>query len=164
MTKTPALTIDQIWQALEAVKDPEIPVVSLVEMGIIRDVAFQQDAVVVTMTPTFSGCPALKVMADDITTCLKNLGADDIRIETVFDPPWTSEWIKPAAREKLKGIGLAPPPRHNGDFQIVLLDPVACPYCDSENTSMRNSFGPTPCRMIFYCNNCQQPFEQFKPL
>lgn len=160
----PVITLDAIWKALDDVKDPEIPVVSVVEMGIVRDVAVDGGRVIVTMTPTFSGCPALRVMEDDIVNQVHALGVAEVGIQIILSPPWSTEWITEEARAKLKSIGLAPPPRHSGDLSLVLMDPVACPYCDSKNTSIRNTFGPTLCRAIFYCNNCQQPFEQFKPL
>jgi ring-1,2-phenylacetyl-CoA epoxidase subunit PaaD len=153
-----------IWEALEAVKDPEIPVVSLIEMGIVRDVQVEDGKVMVTMTPTFSGCPALLVMRRDIIECLHDLGVADVVVETVYSPPWTTDWITEEAREKLKEFGLAPPPRHGGRLEVTFYDLAACPYCDSKDTSLKNSFGPTLCRTIYYCNNCQQPFEQFKAL
>jgi ring-1,2-phenylacetyl-CoA epoxidase subunit PaaD len=153
-----------IWAALEDVKDPEIPVVSVVEMGIVRAVAVEGGAVIVTITPTFSGCPALAAMQQGIVERLHQAGVADVEVRTVLSPPWTTEWISEGARQKLRGFGLAPPPHHDGDFTLVLLDQVACPYCGSKDTSLRNSFGPTLCRAIFYCNHCQQPFEQFKPL
>ncbi|MEK6220908.1 MAG: phenylacetate-CoA oxygenase subunit PaaJ, partial [Chloroflexota bacterium] len=120
--------------------------------------------VIVTMTPTFSGCPALEVMEKDIKNELSKLGLDQVNVEMTFDPPWSSDWIADSAREKIKTIGIAPPKVHGGDFAAILIDPVCCPYCESDNTSLKNSFGSTPCRMIYYCKNCQQPIEQFKPL
>jgi ring-1,2-phenylacetyl-CoA epoxidase subunit PaaD len=158
------MSIENIWRALDEVADPEIPVVSLVEMGVIREVERDNDTVIVTMTPTFSGCPALLVMEDDIKTKLHEMGIEKVQVQNKLDPPWTSEWITDAAREKLKGIGLAPPPHHNGDFELALRNAALCPRCGSEDTLLRNSFGPTPCRMIFTCNTCGEPFEQFKPL
>jgi ring-1,2-phenylacetyl-CoA epoxidase subunit PaaD len=158
------VTETQIWDALNQVKDPEIPVVSLVEMGIVRDVTVMEDAVTVTITPTFAGCPALQVMKTDIVDALKAIGVQEVTVETVNSPAWTTDWITEEAREKLKAFGLAPPPVHGGNFVMMLMDAVACPYCGSERTVLRNSFGSTPCRMIYYCNHCQQPFEQFKPL
>lgn len=155
---------DAVWTALEDVKDPEIPVVSVVEMGIVRDVTITGETVIVTITPTFSGCPALSAMQQGIEARLRQMGIARVEIRTVLAPPWSTEWIGEATREKLRGFGLAPPPHHDGDFTLVLLDQVACPYCGSKDTSLRNSFGPTLCRAIFYCNHCQQPFEQFKPL
>jgi ring-1,2-phenylacetyl-CoA epoxidase subunit PaaD len=161
----PMATLEAIWQALDEVKDPEIPAVSLVEMGIVRDVTISpDDGVIVTITPTFSGCPALQTMKTDIVDRLQALGITQIEIKTVLSPRWTTDWLNDGVREKLRVFGLAPPPHHGGNFAVTLLDKVVCPYCSSDNTSLRNSFGSTPCRMIFYCNACQQPFEQFKPL
>lgn len=159
------LTLDSIWHTLAEIPDPEIPVVSLVEMGIVRGVELSPDGgVTVSITPTFSGCPALEVMKRDIATRLREMGFEPVVVRTVLAPAWTTDWITEEARGKLKSFGLAPPPKHGGDFAVLLFEPVACPYCDSENTTLKNNWGPTPCRMIFYCNNCQQPFEQFKPL
>ncbi len=158
-----AVTEQEVWAALDEVMDPEIPVVSLVQMGIIRAVALQGQQVLVTMTPTFSGCPALEVMEEHIRVRLAELGLE-ATVEKTLDPPWSSDWISDAARAKLKSVGLAPPHLHGGDFIAVLDAPISCPYCDSFNTTLKNSFGTTPCRMIYVCNNCQQPFEQFKPL
>jgi ring-1,2-phenylacetyl-CoA epoxidase subunit PaaD len=160
-----SLTTENIWEVLDEVKDPEIPVVSLVEMGIIRRVEIADESVIVTMTPTFSGCPALQVMKSDIENRLRAAGIAAVEVRQVLDPPWSSDWITAEARQKLKQFGLAPPPRHGGNLQeILLIDTVACPYCDSTNTTIKNSFGPTLCRAIYYCHDCQQPFEQFKPL
>lgn len=159
------LTLERIWQALDEVKDPEIPVVSLVEMGIVRAVEISGDKVIVTMTPTFSGCPALQVMKVDIEQKLRAEGVAAVEVKQTLDPPWSSDWITDEARQKLKAFGLAPPPRHGGNLQeILLFDTVSCPYCDSKNTTIKNTFGPTLCRAIHYCHDCQQPFEQFKPL
>lgn len=153
-----------VWQLLDQVKDPEIPVVSVVEMGIVRAVKVFEDRIQVTMTPTFSGCPALQAMQTDIKNSLSAAGYAKVEIRITHNPPWTSDWITPEARQKLKDFGLAPPPVHAGNFEILLLDTVACPYCDSVNTSVKNTFGSTLCRAIYYCNDCQQAFEQFKPL
>ncbi len=158
-----AVTEQEVWAALDEVMDPEIPVVSLVQMGIIRAVTLEGRQVAVTMTPTFSGCPALEVMEDLIRVRLAELGLE-ATVQKTLDPPWSSDWISDAARAKLKSVGLAPPHLHGGDFIAVLDAPIACPYCDSFNTTLKNSFGTTPCRMIYVCNHCQQPFEQFKPL
>ncbi len=161
-----AVDIAAIWRALDEVKDPEIPVVSLVEMGIIREVSVAEDGcVTVKMTPTFSGCPALEVMRQEITAAVKALGAAAVTIETVLNPPWSTDWITEEARAKLKAFGLAPPPRHGGNVQAILFfDAAACPRCGSTQTTLQNSFGPTLCRAIYTCNSCQEPFEQFKPL
>jgi ring-1,2-phenylacetyl-CoA epoxidase subunit PaaD len=158
------LTIEQAWDILRNVKDPEIPVVSVVEMGIVRKIEVQDGNVQVTMTPTFTGCPALQVMHDEIIAALKDAGAPEVLVTISHNPPWSSDWIKPEARQRLKEFGLAPPPMHGGFISLDIVNTSACPYCDSENTTLKNSFGPTLCRAIYYCNDCQQPFEQFKPL
>lgn len=153
-----------VWEILEEVKDPEIPVVSVVEMGIIRAVEVDGETVQVTMTPTFAGCPALQAMRDEIEARLLAAGVGQVKVKLSLSPPWSSDWIAPQARQKLKDFGLAPPPLHGGRFEATLLEVVACPYCGSEDTSLKNSFGPTLCRAIFFCNACRQPFEQFKPI
>lgn len=158
------LTSDQIWRALDDVKDPEIPVVSVVEMGIVREVLVSDGKVTVTMTPTFSGCPALHVMRAGIEECIRRLGVSTVEVNVALSPRWTTDWIAEDARAKLKAFGLAPPPRHNGNIKILFLDIATCPYCNSNDTTLKNTFGPTLCRAIYYCNACQQPFEQFKPV
>jgi ring-1,2-phenylacetyl-CoA epoxidase subunit PaaD len=154
----------EIWRALDEVMDPEIPVVSLVEMGIVRDVQIENDAVIVSMTPTFAGCPALDAMRVAIVEKLSAMGIERVEVKTVLTPPWSSDWITESARAKLKAFGLAPPPKHGGNVQLFFLDEVACAYCGSTNTRVTNNFGPTLCRAIYFCRSCQQPFEQFKAL
>lgn len=162
--KEQLLTEETVWQALQDVKDPEIPVVSVVEMGIVREVHVDGDAARVVMTPTFSGCPALHVMRAGIEAKVRALGFDSVVVKTTLHPPWSSDWITRSGRRKLKEFGLAPPPKHGGDVPVTFYEPVACPYCDSKNTIVKNTFGPTLCRAIYYCQACQQPFEQFKAL
>lgn len=153
-----------IWEALDGVKDPEIPVVSVVEMGMIRAVQVGENSVTVGLAPTFSGCPALHVIRADIEACVRELGAENVSVEMILDPPWSSDWISDPARSKLKEFGLAPPPKHGGQIQITFFDRVSCPFCDALDTSVKNHFGPTLCRSIYFCNACRQPFEQLKPL
>lgn len=153
-----------VWQALAAVKDPEIPVISVVELGIVREVVVEGEAVTVKMTPTFSGCPALAVMRTEIEAAVRALGAPTVAVETVLHPPWSSEWISEEGRQKLKQFGLAPPPRHDGNLPVTFYEPVPCPRCDSDNTTVKNSFGSSLCRAIYYCHRCDEPFEQFKAL
>lgn len=160
----PRPSIASIWQALADVPDPEMPIVNLVELGIIREAEWAGDTLQITITPTFAACPAYEVMSSDIVNRLLQAGAARVEILVRHDPPWTSEWMTEEARQKLKAAGLAPPPHHQGNLIQVLLDPVACPRCDSFNTTLRNSFGTTPCRMIYTCNDCKEPFERFKPL
>lgn len=175
------LTQDQIWISLQDVKDPEIPVISVVELGIVRDVTVEGESVSVTITPTFSGCPALQTMQERICTQLLEMGAREVDVQVTLAPPWSTDWISPEGKAKLKDFGLSPPRQHNGNIEVIfdpvqppacgrasycagLGEPVQCPYCDSYNTSVKNNFGSTACRAIHYCNQCQQPFEQFKPL
>jgi ring-1,2-phenylacetyl-CoA epoxidase subunit PaaD len=150
--------------ALEDVKDPEIPALSVVELGVIRDVHVMGGAVRVDFAPTFAGCPALEVMRTAIEARLRALGAASVEVRLVLSPPWTTDSISETGRAKLKAFGLAPPPRHDGLIQILLAEDACCPYCDSANTTLKNSFGPTLCRAIYFCNTCHQPFEQFKAL
>ncbi len=159
------ITTTHIWQALEEVKDPELPHVSVVEMGIVRDVQLEADRVHVKMTPTFSGCPALDVMRHDIAAKVRELGFTQVTVETVLHPPWTSDWIADSARDKLQQLGIAPPIRHGGNLiPIAFLDVATCPRCGSSNTILKNAFGPTLCKSLWYCHECQDGFEQFKAL
>jgi ring-1,2-phenylacetyl-CoA epoxidase subunit PaaD len=159
------LTEDTIWDALDEIPDPEIPIVTLVEMGIIRDVDIEGKHITVTMTPTFSGCPALEVMKDDIKTRLSDMGAEDVTVETSFSPPWTSDWITEEARDKLRDYGIAPPPHLKGQpVEIVLVEPTPCPRCEATNTDITNMWGPTACKTLLVCRSCGEPFEAFKPL
>ncbi len=156
--------LDRIWDALQEVKDPEIPSVSVVELGLVRQVGFEGSTLIVTLAPTFVGCPALDVMRSSIEGQLTDIGVDQVDVRLVFKPPWTSDWITPEGREKLKQIGLSPPPVHNGQLEQAIEAQSTCPYCESSKTELKNSFGSTLCRAIYFCNNCQQPFEQFKPI
>jgi ring-1,2-phenylacetyl-CoA epoxidase subunit PaaD len=160
------VTADAVWRALEDVPDPEIPVVSVVDMGVVRDVSVAGEAVTIEFTPTFLGCPALEVMRDAMAGAVRALGAQpDVRV--ILDDSWTSDRITAAGREKLRSAGFAPPvPRAAGAPQLVQLQSriFRCPYCGSNDTRLENLFGPTPCRSIRHCAACRQPFEQFKTL
>jgi len=158
------LNEETILRALEDVKDPEIPVISVVELGVIRAVRVEVDCVTVDMTPTFAGCPALAVMQAEVENRVRELGAAEVRVRLVLSPPWSTDWISHAAREKLRAFGLAPAPLHGGLIQIMFSEDAVCPNCGSSHTTLKNSFGPTLCRALYYCNGCQQPFEQFKAL
>lgn len=160
-----ATDLEIIWKVLESVTDPEIPVVSVVDMGIVTDVFMKGRTVVVQMTPTFAGCPALDIMHDTMRRAVQGAGYPDVKVETVFDPPWSSDRITEEGRRKLKEFGLAPPARCNGSpVTQQVLSEVACPFCDSRETVLESLFGPTLCRSIHYCNKCRQSFEQFKPV
>lgn len=155
---------EKIWQILNDIKDPEIPVVSVVEMGLIRGVAAGEDRLIVSMTPTFAGCPALQVIQEEIADRLIRAGNRKVEVRLTYSPPWSSDWITEPARQKLKSFGLAPPPHHAGRLEEALAERVLCPFCDSPDTLLKNDFGSTLCRAIYFCNHCRQPFERFKPL
>ncbi len=187
------VTAEQVWVALDEIADPEIPVISLVELGVISDVAIEGDSVHVSLTPTFLGCPALEAMQRALESKIAELGGEPV-IEVVRGDAWSTDRITPAGREKLRAAGFAPPLSRcawqqlsgRADEPRALLDGVAsaasprgasaprlvqlqsnayrCPYCGSTNTRLENLFGPTPCRSIRYCESCRQPFEQFKTI
>lgn len=159
------LTEQEIWQALEVVKDPEIPTLSMVDMGIITKVEVRGESnVYVEMTPTFTGCPAIKMMENMVTDRLKEIGIATVNVNTTFDTPWNSNKLTERGLLCLKKHGLAPPPKHQGEITNELLETSVCPHCGSRNTEMKTPFGPTLCRSMHYCNNCLQAFEQFKPV
>jgi ring-1,2-phenylacetyl-CoA epoxidase subunit PaaD len=151
---------------LDTVMDPEVPVLSVRELGIVRDVAVGSDAsVTVTITPTYSGCPAMRVIEDDIRAALAAADFADVRIETVYSPPWTSDWIPAEARAKLKAYGIAPPSASEAGALVQIVrarHAPQCPYCDSRDTEVRSEFGSTACKSICWCRSCGQPFEEFK--
>ena len=157
---------DEILAILDTVMDPEVPVLSVRELGIVRDVRIDASGTVrVVVTPTYSGCPAIRVIEQDIESALHEAGVEDVRIETVYSPAWTSDWIPAEARAKLKAYGIAPPaPASTGDLVQLLRAPRTpqCPYCDSHDTEVRSEFGSTACKSICWCRACRQPFEEFK--
>ena len=160
------VTAEQVWAALDDVPDPEIPVISLVELGVVRDVAVDGDAVRVEFTPTFLGCPALQYMKAAMEEKVRELGAEP-HVEVVADDSWSTDKITPGGREKLRAAGFAPPaPRGAEAPKLVQLQAKVhrCPYCGSTETRLENIFGPTPCRSLRYCEACRQPFEQFKTI
>jgi ring-1,2-phenylacetyl-CoA epoxidase subunit PaaD len=160
------VTEAQVWAALAEVPDPEIPVISVVDLGVVRDVRVEDERVHVEFTPTFLGCPALEVMRDQMSERIAQLGAEP-EVEVVLDDSWSTDRITPEGREKLREAGFAPPiPRSPGGPQLVQLQSngFRCPYCGSRDTGLENIFGPTPCRSLRYCRDCKQPFEQFKTI
>lgn len=160
------VTADRVWSALAEIPDPEIPVISLVDLGVVRDVQVEDGHVRVEFTPTFLGCPALEVMRSAMEERIRDLGAEP-EIDVVLDDSWSTDRISPEGREKLRASGFAPPaPRGAGAPTLVQLQRGAfrCPYCGSTETRLENIFGPTPCRSLRYCGSCRQPFEQFKTI
>ena len=160
------MTAYQVWEALDEIPDPEIPVISLVELGVIRDVAVDGDRVRVELTPTFLGCPALEAMQRALAAKVEELGGEpDVRVIT--DDSWSTDRISAVGREKLREAGFAPPaPREAGTPTLLQLQShvFRCPYCGSTKTRLENIFGPTPCRSLRWCESCRQPFEQFKTI
>jgi ring-1,2-phenylacetyl-CoA epoxidase subunit PaaD len=160
------VTEEQVWEALREVEDPEIPVISVVELGVVRDVRIEDGRVRVEFTPTFLGCPALEVMREQMAAKISALGAEP-DVEVIQDDSWSTDRITPAGREKLRQAGFAPPaPREAAAPKLVQLQAngFRCPYCGSRETTLENIFGPTPCRSLRYCRDCKQPFEQFKTI
>jgi ring-1,2-phenylacetyl-CoA epoxidase subunit PaaD len=160
------VTAEKVWEALAEVPDPEIPVISLVDLGVVREVEVDGERVRVEFTPTFLGCPAQEVMRNQLAEAVRALGAEP-EIDVVLDDSWSTDRITPEGRRKLEESGFAPPhPRTATGPTLVQLDAQTfrCPYCSSTDTKLENIFGPTPCRSIRYCQACRQPFEQFKTI
>lgn len=157
---------EQILEWLEDVKDPEVPVLSIRELGVLRDVEVSGDDVVVVMTPTYSGCPAMHAMETEVVQTLASHGVPNVRVKTVYSPAWTTDWMSDDAKAKLEAYGIAAPGRVESDDLVPLRrrTPVRCPYCQSVNTVMRSEFGSTACKAILFCNGCHQPFELFKAI
>jgi ring-1,2-phenylacetyl-CoA epoxidase subunit PaaD len=159
-------TTEEVLQWLQKVPDPEIPVLSIVDLGLVRDVAWNDRTCVVTITPTYSGCPAMREITTDIQGILQAHGVEDVRIETQLSPAWTTDWMSEKGREALKGFGIAPPgqkaidisglTRHRDD--VV----VPCPLCGSSRTRLISHFGSTSCKALYRCNQCGEPFDYFK--
>jgi ring-1,2-phenylacetyl-CoA epoxidase subunit PaaD len=154
------VTAERVWAALGEIPDPEIPVISLVDLGVIRSVDVRDGHVQVELTPTFLGCPALEAMVRAIEGSVRGLGAD-ADVAVVKDDSWSTDKITPAGREKLREAGFAPPAPRLVQLQSQV---HRCPYCGSTETKLENLFGPTPCRSLRYCESCRQPFEQFKTI
>ncbi|WP_417681853.1 1,2-phenylacetyl-CoA epoxidase subunit PaaD [Roseibium sp.] len=145
---------EQVWEWLEAVPDPEIPVLTLADLGIIRNVDWEDDTCVVTVTPTYSGCPATSIINLDIETALRDKGLTKIELRNQLDPAWTTDWMSEKGREKLEKYGIAPPQPAGG--------PERCPHCGSPNVEKLSQFGSTPCKAQWRCTDCLEPFEYFK--
>jgi ring-1,2-phenylacetyl-CoA epoxidase subunit PaaD len=165
-----AHTRSSILAILDEVKDPEVPALSVVELGLVRDVEITGDTVNVVVTPTYSGCPAMKVIEDDVLAALHSRGISDAHVRTVYAPAWTTDWMTDEAREKLRAYGIAPPGRAGtgeaGGFVTIARRraPVRCPFCGSTDTVLTSEFSSTACKALHACRHCSQPFEEFKAI
>ena len=157
-------TKEDIFALLHEIPDPEIPVISIVELGVIRDVVIADKNIEVTITPTYSGCPAMKQMEDDVRKKLKENGFEEIKINTVFNPAWTTDWLSKEARQKLQNYGIAPPEENTTDKSFLTNRPknITCPRCKSKNTVMVSQFGSTACKALYKCSDCLEAFDYFK--
>ncbi|MEL6562813.1 MAG: 1,2-phenylacetyl-CoA epoxidase subunit PaaD [Pseudomonadota bacterium] len=151
---TTRASLDDVWAWLADVPDPEIPVISIVDLGIVRDVAWQGDTLQVTVTPTYSGCPATAVISMEIEAALRAKGIDQIALKTLIAPPWTTDWLSDAGRAKLEAYGIAPPRAAGG--------PARCPRCQAPEVELISQFGSTPCKAQWRCTSCLEPFDYFK--
>ena len=159
-----------IWRALHDVPDPEIPIVSIVELGIVRGFAWRGDVLHVAVTPTYSGCPATDVIRDDIRAAMRRLHIRESRIDMTLSPPWSTDWIAPEAKDKLLAFGIVPPGAVQARVNVAGISPlrkqsrIACPRCGSTDTSLLAQFGSTACKALYRCESCREPFDYFKPL
>ncbi|EHK65042.1 1,2-phenylacetyl-CoA epoxidase subunit PaaD [Achromobacter arsenitoxydans] len=160
------VSADQVYAWLQEVPDPEIPVLSVVDLGVVREVSWDGDACVVVITPTYSGCPAMREITQDIQQTLQRHGVDDVRVETRLAPAWTTDWMSEKGREALKGYGIAAPAERAIDISgISRRTPgpaIACPRCGSHETRLVSNFGSTSCKALYRCVSCREPFDYFK--
>ncbi len=161
------VTEDYIWKLLNEVPDPEIPVLSIIDLGIVRQVDIEGKEVQVTITPTYTGCPAMAAFEKDIKSKLHQNGIDDVAVKTIFHPAWTTDWITNQGKKKLKDYGIAPPGSAVSNKEVLFCDevkPIPCPRCEGSNTILQSQFGSTACKALHFCNDCIEPFEHFKCL
>ncbi|MBZ0206368.1 MAG: phenylacetate-CoA oxygenase subunit PaaJ [Flavobacteriales bacterium] len=158
-------TAEEIQVLLEQVKDPEIPVISIRELGVLREVKVEGDAVEVVITPTYSGCPAMDAMQEDVEQVLRKAGIANFTVKQVLSPAWSTDWISESGRQKLLDYGIAPPP-HTSDIRALKggVPETACPQCGSTDTELVSHFGSTACKALYKCNACKEPFDLFKCL
>lgn len=166
ITQQDIKAVEGIWQILQSVPDPEIPVLNVLDLGIVRTVAVDQRHVRVSITPTYSGCPATDTIAQDIRKTLVEAGYQDPEIEVVLSPAWTTDWISKEGREKLLAYGIVPPIESSADSSALFSRPVEipCPRCKSVDTILVSQFGSTPCKALYKCAACLEPFDYFKCL
>lgn len=155
---------DRVWEVLETVPDPEIPVLSVVDLGIIRKVEYENSRLVVTITPTYSGCPAMEFIEREVKQTLVEAGFENVEISTSIHPAWTTDWMSESGRQKLFEYGISPPDKSTSDKSLISGNSkiVICPNCKSSNTALKSQFGSTPCKSMYVCSDCLEPFDHFK--
>ena len=159
------VTKERIWELMEEVFDPEVPVLTVVDLGVVREVNLENDVWNIVITPTYSGCPAMKRIEDDIIDKLKENGIENVSVELVLSPAWTTDWLSEAGRRKLREYGIAPPVAEVDKSVLFAEQPVVpCPKCNSKNTKMISQFGSTACKAHYQCEDCMEPFDYFKCL
>ncbi len=152
-----------VWERLSLIPDPEVPVISILELGVVRDVRYDGNSLEIVITPTYTGCPAMHLFVAEIKAAMHDQGFDNLKITTVYSPAWTTDWLSPVAKEKLRQYGIAPPVKDvDPDDPFAPPPAIPCPRCDSENTKLVSQFGATACKSLYTCNDCKEPFEYFK--
>lgn len=164
MVNNLAYDIEHIWEWMKEVEDPEIPVLNVIDLGIVRNIAYEGETLVVTITPTYSGCPAMKTIETDIAEILEEYAVPHYRIDTVLAPAWTTDWMSDEGKLKLHQVGIAPPVGSSADKSLLMgkIRTIRCPICGSEDTQMVSQFGSTACKALYKCENCLEPFDHFK--
>jgi len=154
----------KVWEILETVTDPEVPVLTVTDLGIIRDVKINDDEIEVIITPTYTGCPAMDMIAANIRMELLMSGFKKVKITSVLSPAWTTDWMSEAGKQKLKAYGIAPPASHERVKKLLFEEEtkIICPLCSSTNTRLISQFGSTACKALYQCNDCKEPFDYFK--
>ena len=152
-----------VWERLSLIPDPEIPVISILELGVVRDVRYDGNTLEIVITPTYTGCPAMQLFVAEIKAAMHDQGFDNLTITTVYSPPWSTDFLSPEAKEKLRRYGIAPPVKEVlGEDPFADPPSIPCPRCASENTTLVSQFGATACKSLYTCNDCKEPFEYFK--
>ncbi|MFN0213892.1 MAG: 1,2-phenylacetyl-CoA epoxidase subunit PaaD [Saprospiraceae bacterium] len=152
-----------VWERLSLIPDPEVPVINILELGVVRDVIYDGHNLEIAITPTYTGCPAMNLFMAEIRAAMHDLGFDQLTITTVYSPAWTTDWLSPVAKEKLRQYGIAPPVKEvQGEDTFAPMPAIPCPRCDSENTHLVSQYGATACKSLYTCNDCKEPFEYFK--
>ena len=159
MIEEKMISIQEIWNILETVCDPEVPVLSILDLGIVRNVNIENNEIEVIITPTYTGCPAMDMIAMNIRLALIENGFKNIKITSVLSPAWTTDWMTENGKRKLQEYGIAPP---KGNANSIVKDGIECPQCHSTNTTIISEFGSTACKALFKCNDCKEPFDYFK--